>query len=140
MSKKQLFLDSNIWLRFLLDGTPQSKSCHQLIIEIVEKELVPMTSTIVLLELGFVLMKKYQLSQKDIQTYIDQILDTPKLKIIEATQTLEAWKLHLNSGVKFADCSIALQVPKSATLVTYDRDFAKISIVKSKTPAELLFY
>lgn len=135
---KVLFLDTNIWLRYFLGNSPQSTHCKQLFVAIFQNHFHALTSTVVILEVYYVLHKEYGLKKTEVQQLISPLFDLNGLKVIDKTQTIEAWKLHLSTGVKFADCCIAVQVPQNAVLVSFDKEFAKIPIVRTATPAQLV--
>lgn len=127
MSKK-LFIDTNIWLRFLVkDESEQHQASAKLIEQIEQGVYQPYTSSWVMMELFFVLTKLYAHQPLPAQTIIKQILTTRSLTLIEKTSLSAAISLSQQTKVKLADCLIATQIPTGIMLVTYDHDFTKLA-------------
>lgn len=130
-----IFLDSNILLRYLVaDHVEPFEACRTLIIKIQQGILQPYISSIVLLEVTFVLASVYKVPRAKIIKDIATILELRGLVVVDGTHFREAFKLHRQSGVKLSDCLIATQVPKGVVLVTYDRDFVKLPGLTVRTP------
>lgn len=130
-----LFLDSNIWLRlYLEDQKEQYQSVLKLFQYIESGEIRPYTSTIVVLEVNFVLKSYYHLPTQKTLQYLNNIRSTKNISIIEETDLDKALIYYKKYGIKFTDCIIASQIRKGLELCTYDRDFIKIKEVKSCPP------
>lgn len=133
------FLDSNIWLRFLLKDKPSSfKNCLKFFEDVESGRIKPYTSTIVLLEVNYILSKFYKLNGRETINTLEGILKTRNLTLIEKTDFKKAFNLHQKYKIKLADCLITTQVPQKAVLCTYDEDFIKIPRLKVKTPSQLV--
>lgn len=135
----KLLLDSNIWLRYLLrDDEDVFRDCSALF-EIVQKGGIrPYTTTIVLLEVYWVLTSTYGISKESARNDIEKICATRGLVILEKTSFRASFTLHAKTGVKLADCLIATQVGKGITLVTYDHEFRKVPGLVVAKPNEVL--
>lgn len=134
----KIFLDSNIYLRAFLQDNDQSVSVKQLLEAVEKGNFLPYTSSIVLMEISFVLSKTYKKTREEIIDYLESILETRGITLLEKTDSSLALMYYKMSGIKFPDCLIASQVSKEKILVTFDRDFSKIKGVTVKTPAEIL--
>lgn len=135
----KVFIDANIWLRYLVaDQEEQFIQCRNLINTIQEGTIHAYTSSLVFLEVSYVLFSVYKISQKEIDKDITALLNLRGLVIVDMTQFRHAFSLHQKTGIKLADCLIATQVPAGVTLVTYDRDFSKLSGVTVRTPRQIL--
>lgn len=133
-----IFLDANILLRYLVaDHSEPFEDCRALIIAIQKGSLQPYVSSIVLLEVAYVLSSVYGVPRSAIVKDVATILDLRGLVIVEETHFRNAFDLHQKTKVKLADCLIATQVPDGVTIATYDRDFAKLP-VRAKTPKQVL--
>ena len=133
-----IFLDSNILLRYLVaDHHEPFEDCRALIAKIQNGTIQPYMSSIVLLEVAFVLSSVYKVPRSEIIKDITTILELRGLVVVEITHFREAFRLHQKMKVKLADCLIATQVPKGVILVTYDRDFTKLPGIMVKTPARI---
>lgn len=134
----KVFLDTNIWLRFLTaDNETLYQKCLSLFENIERGRIKPYTSTIVLLEIHFVLAKIYQISKENILKDLSVILKTRNLTLIEKTNFPKALHYYQKYQVKLADCLIASQLPKTTTLCTFDQEFKKIKEIKIATPQDL---
>lgn len=134
-----IFLDANILLRYLVaDHRELFEDCRALIITIQKGSLQPYVSSIVLLEVAYVLSSVYGVSRSAIVKDIATILDLRGLVIAEETHFRDAFALHQKTGVKLSDCLIATQVPEGVTFCTYDRDFAKLPKLRVATPKDIL--
>ena len=92
---KKVFIDTNVWLRFLLkDEKNQLKPSRDLIKLAEEGKIRPYTSAIVLLEINYVLSKIYRISLARVQTVVGAILSTRNLVIIDKTNFKRAFFWH----------------------------------------------
>lgn len=134
-----IFLDSNILLRYLVaDHLEPFEACRTLITKIQQGTLQPYISSIVLLEVMFVLASVYKVPRSKIIQDIATILDLRGLVVVDVTHFRDAFHLHQQTRVKLSDCLIATQVPKGVALVTYDRDFVKLPGLTVRTPQEII--
>jgi predicted nucleic acid-binding protein len=137
--KKKLFIDTNIWLRFLLaDQKKQFEDCQKLFNLNEQGKIKIYTSTIVLLEIVFTLASFYQIKKAAIIADLKAILEARNLTLIEKTDFNKTLSLFEAYQTKLADCLIASQLPRDTLLCTYDQDFKKIKTLASLTPAEYL--
>lgn len=134
----KIFLDTNVWLRFFLHDNDQFASVEKLITAIEEGKFLPYTSSIVFLELVFVLGKTYGLPKEKVANYLEAIRETRNLTLIEKTNTKKALGLFAKHSVKFSDCLIASQISTNMVLVTFDQEFLKMKSIKSKAPEEII--
>ncbi|OGD62742.1 hypothetical protein A2160_04730 [Candidatus Beckwithbacteria bacterium RBG_13_42_9] len=135
----KVFIDTNIWLRYVLGkDSAQYKQSQELIEKIESGRLKPYTSAIVLLEVYFVLTNLYKIKRPLVQQFIESLLKTRNLTLIEKTSFTKAWNLHQKTQIKLADCLIASQLPPKTQLCTFDKDFKRLTEVKSFTPLEIL--
>lgn len=101
-------------------------------------KISPYTSSVVIAELQYTLLKTYHQTKKTVIYYIEKALQLRNLSLIEIANTHKALSYYKNVNIKFGDCLIATQVPKGVTLCTYDTEFAKIPSLKIATPEEAL--
>lgn len=136
---KKLFLDTNLFLRFFLkDDESQYQNVYNLFAKIEEGKFKPYTSSIVLLELNYVVRNIYKLSIDEILDYIDAVKKMRGITVIEKTYTDRAINLYKKYKIKLGDCFISAQLPKGAILASYDEDFQKIKEIQPQTPDEIL--
>lgn len=134
----KVFLDSNIWIRPLVEKTLLAQQCLSLFQNIDQGLLLPYTSTIVLLETYYVLVSFYGRRPIDSAQDIQRLQQTKNLVLIEKTSLTQALSLFNQTKVKLTDCIIAAQVPPKTIFVTWDKDFQKFPSLSVKTPAQLL--
>lgn len=139
MKVKKVFLDTNIWLRFLVRDQERQYAEVVALIQMIENgALLPYTSTIVFLELFFVLTKLYDIPPNQVQGDIENLLKLRNLTLIEKTQFRRALLLHQQSKVKLANCLIATQLPPGVVLCSFDKEFQKIPHLDWRLPAQIL--
>lgn len=135
---KKIFLDTNVWLRFLLQDTEQAEKCVELIKAIELGKLNPYISAIVLLEVNYIFTFTYKRPAKEASQILRKILKTRNLTVIDKTNTNKAMSIYTKYRIKFTDCLIASQLPSKTTLVSFDRDFIKIPGIDAQTPRQVL--
>jgi len=134
----KIFLDSNIWLRPLVENSSAATSVIDLFQYIESGKLKPYTSSIVLLEVAFVLQSIYRVDRREIKNDLSNILETKNLTLVEKTHFNQALSLHAQSGIKLADCLIATQLPIKTTFISFDQEFKKIPNLDFKSPSQLI--
>ena len=132
-----VFVDTNIFLRFLLaDNAKQSPRCKKLFENAQKGKIKLMTSEIVIAEIAWVLSSFYQESRQEVAEKLRQILlfrgiNIPNREILLlATQKFESQK------VDFIDAYIyALSLRKKIKQIySYDRDLDKFEGIKRLEP------
>lgn len=125
------FLDTNIFLRFLIEENKKTfNDCQRLFSLIEQWKIKAFTSSYVMAEIVWVLLSFYKFD---------------KNKIIEALRVSQAAGISINDqadfnlaltlfekyNVKFIDCLIASQKAvqnKKVAIVSYDQDFDKFGV------------
>ncbi len=134
----KIFLDTNVFVRFFM---PEDEQTHVVVRSVIDLCATggfrPYTSSFVLLECSFVLGRIYSFPDDRVQDCLEKIIATRNMTVVDTCDSKKALALWKKTRVKFTDCLIATQVPQGVTIVTYDRDFAKLP-VKAKTPKEVL--
>lgn len=135
----KIFLDSNIFLRlFLRDDEDHYQQTIRLFSLINEGTVQPYTSTIVALEVNYVLKSFYRLSLEKTLHYIDQMRSVRNITLIEITDFEKALQWYKHYKIKFSDCLIASQLRRDITLVTFDEEVKKIKGITVFSPQEFL--
>lgn len=136
---KKVFIDTNVWLRFLVaDQKEKYEACKKLIGFNEEGKLRIYTSTIVLSEIIYTLTSFYRVSKRAIIKDIKTILSSRNLTLIEQTNFRKTLACFSKHNIKLADCLIGTQLPKKTILCTYDRAFQKIKNIVSLTPEKII--
>ncbi len=135
----KVFVETSVFIRFLTaDDAQKFQDCVALFEEIEQGQIRPYASNIVILEILFLLTKLYKFPKAKVLSDIGKILNLRNLTIIEKTDTKTALNMFNKFNIKYADCLIAGQVPKTVILLTYDEDFKKLKSLKIAAPAEII--
>jgi predicted nucleic acid-binding protein len=135
----KIFIDTNIAIRFLVQDDPRkSADCAKLFEMIGAGGIRAYTSSFVIAEFLFVLIKQYKFPKIKVVDAAISFLKLRNMTLIEPGDTSLALKLYRQYPIKYGDCLIATQVPPKAVLVTYDEDFAKLPGLKFQKPDEVV--
>lgn len=135
----RLFIDTSIFIRFFThDDEKKFEECKQLLELLKSGFLKPYISNIVLAEIVFVLNRQYKFPKDKVRGAIDRLLQIRNLVVIDKTNSLRALKIFADYNIKYQDCLIITQVPRSGKIVTYDKDFKKIKSLTSLTPKDVV--
>ena len=139
VDSKRLFFDTNFWLRyFVRDNEEQYQSSYKIIEAVENGTCLPFTSAIVFLEINYVLSSFYKLKSDKINKYFDLIINLRNLTIINKTNLDKSLKMHNKYHIKLSDCLIATSVPKNTLLISWDKDFKKVSEVNNIIPENFI--
>ena len=138
-SVKRIFIDTSVFIRLLTnDDTLKAADCRSLFELIEEGKLRPYVSNIVVLEIIYVLTRRYGFARRSVLAAIHQILEMRNLTLIEKTATRHALQNCHKLNVKYADCLIASQVPHGVSIVTYDSDFKGFPGLHPLSPTDVI--
>lgn len=137
---KRVFLDTNIFVRFLTSDNEELKELAQEIIKYADMGLVkPYTSSVVIMELQYVLTKLYNFNKVRVARDLSELLTLRNLNLKEKGDTKKAIEYFSKHNIKFGDCYIATQVPKGVTLVSFDiKHFKKFKGLQVASPKQFL--
>jgi len=139
--KPLFFVDTNIFLRiFVKEDEKTYKDCLNFLKLVSAKKIKAYISTIVIMEINFVLTSFYKFQKENTAQALRSIISTPGLKIIDDLDISHALELYTNSNIKFMDCLIAsssLLQKNKACIITYDKDFEKLPVI-TKQPGEII--
>jgi predicted nucleic-acid-binding protein len=124
-----LFLDTNIFIRYLIKDDPKkAQQAYKLLKQVEQNQVVATTSGGVVIEVVYVLLKVYETPKQDIAMYLKDILNLRGLKLEYKRTYLHALTLFTQYNMDFVDllCYVETKRRKIATIVSYDRDFDKL--------------
>lgn len=126
---QSLILDTNSFLRFLLNDVPeQANEVSKLFSKAKAKELDIYVSQIVIFEIEFALEKYYKFEKEEITNKLGTIISTPYLKVQDADIFQEAVVLFNNHSLDFVDCFLICQARlKNFKLQTFDKNLQKLT-------------
>lgn len=134
----KIFLDTNFLLRYYLeDNTEQFIVCKDLISQIEEGKFNVYTSSIIFLEMSYVLKSVYKMPFLDIVDILNSVFTIRGITIIDKTNTKKALEFYKKYKIKFTDCLIASQLPKNTVLISFDEELAKIKDIHVNKPQEI---
>jgi len=134
------YLDTNIFLRFLIaDSTKAHESCQELFQLIEERRIKAVTSSLVFAEIVWVLGSFYKFPRSKISDALAIFVRSPIFfnDRFDLGAAIEAYASH---PVKFIDALIASNPflrRGTAVLVSYDKDFDRLNI-KRIEPQEVM--
>ena len=127
MNAHKYLLDTNIFLRAIVkDDRQKAEICEGLLKRLAGKKEMFFTSSLVLAEIAWTLLRAYKYKKDDIAKVIRSVLSIPSLRIEDAYTPVVAADLYLSNNVKFADCLLASHpeiLNGEAAVISYDRDF-----------------
>lgn len=133
------FVDSNIFLRTLIKEDEKSfGSCYRFLELVQKKRIKAFTSSLILVEINWVLRSFYKFKKPNIVEAVKSILNLKGLKITDRLNPALALEIFQSSNVKFVDALIASNseiFKKEMIVVSYDRDFDKIEIIRKEPSA-----
>ncbi len=123
MSKK-VFIDSNIFLNFLLKEEPSYKGSKQLLIKIERGELEGVTTLINIMEVLAILRKKSHMKDSELIRDVEKIGEIQNLEIIIPSE------IHIAQAFEIQKKSKLL--PTDSILVSIAKDFADVFVSRDK--------
>ena len=104
MNPETVFLDTNIFLRYLTNDLPQqADAAEALLLKAETGELKLITSSLVVAEIVWTLTSYYRLPKDDIRQKILAILNTPGLEVEGSRLILQAVNWYAEKNVDFLD-------------------------------------
>ena len=133
------FLDTNIFLRHLLNDDPnKSPACFALIQAIEQRQLVAWTSDLVVAELVWVLSSKrhYSLPRQRIRQLLLPLISLPNLRLPRKRLYRRVFDLYVSEPIDYIDAyHAAMMEQRGATeLYSYDDDFDRVPTLIRREP------
>ncbi len=122
-------LHTNLFLRYLHDGTEKDREKFRKLIEkALQNGTVFFIPSIVVIEMVYVLERVYGLSKAQVREMVESLLSLP-VEIENLDVFLKALALYKEENLKFGDALILAyaQVKDIKPIYTFDRDFRKFS-------------
>ena len=104
MSPELIFVDTNVFLRYLTNDVPyQADAFERLLRRAAAGEISLLTSAVALAEIVWTLESYYHLEKNTVQKHILAILNTPGLDVPEGELVLQAIIGYVDKNVDFID-------------------------------------
>jgi predicted nucleic acid-binding protein len=128
----QLFLDTNILLRHILNDEPrQSPACRALIERIEQGSVSVWTSDLAIAEVVWVLSstRLYNLSREEIRDALLPLISLPGVKLANKRVYTRAFALFTSLTIDYIDAYHAalMESRQDNELLSYDADFDKVA-------------
>lgn len=135
------FLDTNIFLRHLIQDDPQKAALCTALLAVVERgEIHAWTTDLVVAELVFVLGSKrrngYGYTREQIKNGLLPLLMLPNLQIPSKRFYPRIFELYIQHDIDFIDAVHAalVEASSSSALCSYDQDFDRVGTVVRLEP------
>jgi uncharacterized protein len=124
-----LFLDTNIFLRHVLQDDPtQSPKASAFLKRIEEGSVKVRTSDTVIFETVFTLQKAYRQPKQAISDALLPLLELPGIMLPSKRRYRKVFSLYVDSNLPFADAyhAVLMEQLNLTEIVTFDTDFDRI--------------
>jgi predicted nucleic acid-binding protein len=124
MATERLFVDANLFLRYLTNDIPaQAEALERLLRRAEAGEVTLVTNAMVVAEIVWTLESYYGLSPADIRAKVWAMLNTPGLEVAEAELVGSAVDVYAEQNVDFIDAYNAgwMKQRDITTICTFDR-------------------
>ncbi|OGK35629.1 hypothetical protein A3A93_05215 [Candidatus Roizmanbacteria bacterium RIFCSPLOWO2_01_FULL_38_12] len=133
---KRYFIDTNIFLRVLIKEDEKSfQECILLLKTIKENKLKAVTSSVVLAEIVWTLLSFYTFPKNRTAEAVESIINLRGLQVLDNYNHRLAIKTFAQSKIKYIDAlisSIKEILEKKWIIISYDRDFDKLNVIRKE--------
>lgn len=135
----KILLDTNIWLRYIIKDNHEQYEATKKLIEANEFGILKIyTSSIIFLELSYVLKNVYHFKFDEILEVMDSIYHMKGITILHDTDLDRTLTYYKKYKIKFSDCLLVSQLPSEIIFVTFDIEFTKIAELSPRTPQQII--
>ena len=138
MKSDSIFVDANLFLRYLTDDVPaQADAVEDLLRKAEQGKSRLVTNSMVIAEIVWTLESYYKLEQDDIQNKVLAILNTPGLEVSDNNLVLKAIIWYAEKNVDFIDAYNAAWMEQEGIekIYTFDqKHFARFDDVEALKP------
>lgn len=125
----RVFVDTNVLVRYVIeDDLNKSEQVRRFFEAASRGEVVLYLSSVVLLEMVFVLKSVYKKDVDLIMKVVKKLVKTRGCVLVDKTDLKSALEYLDKYKVKFSDCLIASSIPKGVKVFSYDEDFKKMKL------------
>jgi len=126
---KQIIVDTNVFLRFLLNDIPKQKiEFEKLIKRAKENKIELLVPQIIIFEINFILEKYYGYGKKEIIDRLKSLVSASYFQVESRETFLAALSIYGSTSTSFVDCFLISQAKdKNAEIFTFDKVLKKLS-------------
>jgi predicted nucleic-acid-binding protein len=140
MSDEQIFVDTNLFLRYLTNDIPaQADAVEKVLRRSATGEFSLITNTLVIAEIIWTLESFYKLDRVRIKEMVLSILNTPGLEVAESNLILTAIFDYTDKNVDFIDAFNAAWAMDQGIIKVYTFDrkhFNRLGSITSYVPGQ----
>lgn len=140
MEREPLFVDTNVFLRYLTNDVPeQADAIERLLRGAADGEIALLTNSLVLAEIVWTLESFYGLSREAVKDKVLAILNTPGLEVADGEMVLQAASWYADKHIDFVDAYNAAWLADQGlhTVCTFDRrHFSRLEGLTVKVPGQ----
>lgn len=125
-------LDTNVLVRYLQLDDPHLSPKATALVHSLSNERLGYVSLVTLVEVVWVLVRKFKLERKEIVRIVDSLLRAEELVVERSSFVRSVLYLYETSKAGFSDCLIAEQgrIAGCDYIVTFDQTAAKAGLMK----------
>jgi predicted nucleic acid-binding protein len=131
------FLDSNVFLRYLLNDDPvRAKVAIDLLERIDKGDELAATSPFVIFEVIFTLQRTLILPKRRVRELLAYILEIQNLRLPERDSLVKALDLYVEKNISFGDAYIAVSMLQQGIheIYSWDADYDRVSGIERIVP------
>jgi uncharacterized protein len=131
------FVDTNIFLRFLVNDDPKkADACEALFRKAIAGEEALVTSEMVIAEIIWVLESYYELERSVIRESVEKILNTDNLTCPNSEIIISALSFYVEKKIDYIDAYNAFVMKREGmnAIYSYDKHFDRIDWVERIAP------
>jgi uncharacterized protein len=140
MENKAIFIDTNLFLRYLTNDVPQqAEAFEKILLRASTGQTSLVTNSLIIAEIVWTLESYYKVSKTGIQSKILAILNTPGLQVVDEETVLQAIIWYADKNIDYIDAYNAAWMFHHGveSLYTFDRKhFARIDGLNVLIPGE----
>jgi len=129
----QVFLDTNIFLRHLLQDHPeQSPKATAYLARVERGEFQVRTSDTVIFETVFTLQRQYRQSKAKIREALLPLIEMPGIALPRKRRFRKVFDLYVDLNLPFADAyhAVLMERLKVDKIATFDKEFDRVPGIK----------
>lgn len=137
MISNKIFIDTNIFLRYLTNDDPaMANKIERIFQQALNGKTALVTNAFVIAEIIWVLESFYKRSKEDIENMVSKIMNTKGLEVKDSRLLFKALDLYVSENIDFTDAYIAIYMKQNGwnRILTFDKKhFSRIeglSVVK----------
>ena len=133
------FVDTNVFLRFLLNDDPEkADACEMIFQRAINGEESLFTTEMVMAEIVWMLESYYELSKGDVREKLEKILNTQNLDCPNREIIINALAAYEEKNIDYVDAYNAsiLKIKGINEVYSYDRHYDRIKWLKRFDPGE----